>query len=93
MGGESNGGRWDCKPFFRSFLARDLRRGGNGTQAFQPVVRLCRWRGGIGRAFVPPPPGIAVTFRFEVVDLAGTTPGQDLWEYSYQVTGPTLTAG
>ncbi len=49
--------------------------------------------GGIGAAYVPPPPGIAVTFRFEVVDLADTTPGQDLWEYSYQVTGLTLTAG
>ena len=49
--------------------------------------------GGIGAAYVPPPPGIAVTFRFEVVDLADTTPGQDLWEYSYQVTGLSLTAG
>ena len=49
--------------------------------------------GGIGAAYVPPQPGIAVTFRFEVVDLADTTPGQDLWEYSYQVSGLTLTAG
>ena len=39
--------------------------------------------GGIGAAYVPPPPGIGVTFRFEVVDLADTTPGQDLWEYRY----------
>ena len=49
--------------------------------------------GGIGAEYVPPPPGIAVTFRFEVVDLADTTPGQDLWEYSYQVSGLTLTTG
>ena len=49
--------------------------------------------GGIGAAYVPPAPGINVTFRFEVVDLADITPGQDLWEYSYQVTGLTLTAG
>ena len=47
---------------------------------------------GIGAEFVQPPPGIAVTFRFEVVDLADTTPGQDLWEYRYTVTGLTLTA-
>ena len=30
---------------------------------------------GIGAEFVQPAPGIAVTFRFEVVDLANTTPG------------------
>ena len=50
-------------------------------------------RGGIGAAYVAPAPAINVTFRFEVVDLADTTPGQDLWEYSYQVSGLTLTAG
>ena len=49
--------------------------------------------GGIGTAYVAPAPAIGVTFRFEVVDLADTTPGQDLWEYSYQVSGLTLTAG
>ena len=49
--------------------------------------------GGIGAACVAPAPAIAVTFRFAVVDLTDTTPGQDLWEYSYQVTGLTLTAG
>ena len=49
--------------------------------------------GGIGAKYIPPPPGIAVTFRFEVVDLADTTPGQDLWECSYQLSGLTLTAG
>ncbi|MEO7318217.1 MAG: PEP-CTERM sorting domain-containing protein [Chthoniobacteraceae bacterium] len=48
---------------------------------------------GIGAAFVRPAPEIAVTFRFEVVDLADTTPGQDLWEYRYTVSGLTLTAG
>ena len=48
---------------------------------------------GIGAAFVPSAPAIGVTFRFAVVDLADTTPGQDLWEYSYQITGLTLTAG
>ena len=48
---------------------------------------------GIGTAFVQPPPEIAVTFRFEVVDLADATPGQDLWEYRYTVTGLALTAG
>ena len=48
---------------------------------------------GIGAEYVAPAPAINVTFRFAVVDLADTTPGQDLWEYSYQVTGLTLTAG
>ena len=36
--------------------------------------------GGIGAEYVAPAPGIAGTFRFEVVDLADTTPGQALWE-------------
>ena len=49
--------------------------------------------GGIGAEYIAPAPSIAVTFRFAVVDLADTTPGQDLWEYSYQVSGHTLTAG
>ena len=49
--------------------------------------------GGIGAAYVPPPPDIAVTFRFAIIDLADTTPGQDLWEYSYEVSGLTLTTG
>ena len=49
--------------------------------------------GGIGAAYIPPAPAINVTFRFAVVDLADTTPGQDLWEYSYQVSDLTLTAG
>ena len=48
---------------------------------------------GIGAEYVAPAPAISVTFRFAVVDLADTTPGQDLWEYSYQVSGLTLTAG
>ncbi len=48
--------------------------------------------GGIGAAYVAPAPAIEVIFRFEVVDLADTTPGQDLWEYSYVVSGLTLTA-
>ena len=49
--------------------------------------------GGIGAGYVAPAPAINVAFRFAVVDLADTTPGQDLWEYSYQVSGLTLTAG
>ena len=49
--------------------------------------------GGIGAEYVAPAPAINVTFRFEIVDLADTTPGQDLWEYSYIVSGLTLTAG
>ena len=49
--------------------------------------------GGIGAACVAPAPGIEVIFRCAVVDLADTTPGQDLWEYRYQVTGLTLTVG
>ena len=48
---------------------------------------------GIGAEFVPSAPAIAVTFRFEVVDLADTTPGQDLWEYRYTVSDLALTAG
>lgn len=47
---------------------------------------------GIGAEFVQPPP-FAATFRFEVVDLTDTTPGQDLWEYRYTVSGLALTAG
>ena len=47
---------------------------------------------GIGAEFAQPPP-FAATFRFEVVDLADTTPGQDLWEYRYTVTGLALTTG
>ena len=47
---------------------------------------------GIGAEFVQPAPPITATFRFEVVDLADTTPGQDLWEYRYTVTGLALTA-
>ena len=49
--------------------------------------------GGIGAEYVAPAPAINATFRFAVVDLADTTPGQDLWEYTYQVSGLTLTAG
>ena len=49
--------------------------------------------GGIGAEYVAPAPAIEVTFRFAVVDLADTTPGQDLWEYSYEVSSLTLTAG
>ena len=49
--------------------------------------------GGIGAEFVAPAPAIAVTFRFEVVDLADTTPGQDLWECRYNITGLALTTG
>ena len=48
---------------------------------------------GIGLEYVAPAPAIEVTFRFAVVDLADTTPGQDLWEYSYTVSGLALTAG
>ena len=47
---------------------------------------------GIGAEFIQPPP-IAAVFRFEVIDLADTTPGQDLWEYRYTVSDLTLTAG
>ena len=39
------------------------------------------------------PPGRAATILFTATDVADTTPGQDLWEYSYQVSGLTLTAG
>ena len=35
--------------------------------------------GGIGAEYIAPAPAIAVTFYFEVVDLADTTPGQDFW--------------
>ena len=47
----------------------------------------------IGAEYVAPAPAFEVIFRFEVVDLADTTPGQDLWEYSYQVSGLALTTG
>ena len=36
--------------------------------------------GGIGAENVAPAPAINATFRFAVVDLTDTTPGQDLWE-------------
>ena len=48
---------------------------------------------GIGAEFVSPAPAITVMFRFEVFDLADTTPGQDLWEYRYTVSDLTLTTG
>ena len=54
------------------------------------VVSLSK---GIGAEFIQPPPDIGATFRFEVVDVADNTPGQDLWEYRYTVSDLTLTAG
>lgn len=39
------------------------------------------------------PPGRAATVIFAATDLTDTSPGQDLWEYSYQVTGVTFAAG
>ena len=42
--------------------------------------------------FMPAPPGRAATVIFTATDLADTTPGQDLWEYSYRVSGVTFTA-
>ena len=39
------------------------------------------------------PPGRAATVIFTVTDVADATPGQDLWEYSYQVTGVTFALG
>ena len=47
---------------------------------------------GLGADFIQPPP-FAATFRFEIVDLADATPGQDLWEYRYTVSDLALTAG
>ena len=42
--------------------------------------------------FTLSPPGRAATMIFEATNLADTTPGQDLWEYSYRLSDVTLTA-
>ena len=48
---------------------------------------------GIGAEYIAPAPAISVTFRFAVVDVANTTPGQDLWEYSYTPADFAFAAG
>ena len=85
----------------RGFPTADFTTGLAGVVAVFLLVLSLPGRGaavvstprGIGPEYVAPAPAINVTFRFAVVDLADTTPGQDLWEYSYQVSGLTLTAG
>jgi hypothetical protein len=35
----------------------------------------------------------AITIQYQALDLADTTPGQDLWQYNYQLSDATFAAG
>lgn len=44
--------------------------------------------------FLPiPDPAEAGTITYEAIDLADTTPGEDLWQYSYMLSGFTFPLG